>query len=86
MTAAVAELVVYRRAGCGHCVRLALGLRRRGIHYRTVDIWKDDGAADFVRRHAGGHETVPTVVIGDHVLVNPSARQVVAHLEELRAR
>jgi glutaredoxin-like protein len=86
MAAADPELVVYRRAGCGHCVRLAVGLRRRGIHYRTVDVWKDAEAADFVRRHAGGHETVPTVVIGDRVLVNPSARQVVAHLDELRAR
>jgi glutaredoxin len=79
------EPVVVRRPGCGYCVALAVGLRRRGIHYRSVDIWRDPDAAAFVRDHARGHETVPTVVVGDRVLVNPSARQVAAHLEELRA-
>jgi glutaredoxin-like protein len=78
------EIVVYKRPGCGYCMALAVGLRRRGIHYRSVDIWKDDGAAAFVRQHAGGDETVPTVVIDGRVLVNPSARQVVAHLEAAR--
>lgn len=75
------EIVVYRRPGCGYCMSLAIGLKRRGVHYRSIDIWKDPDAAAFVREHAGGHETVPTVVIGERVLVNPSARQVVAHLE-----
>ena len=57
-----------------------------GVPYRTVDIWKDPDAAAFVRRHARGHETVPTVVVGDTVLVNPSARQVIAHLEAPKVR
>ncbi|MDQ2648636.1 MAG: glutathione S-transferase N-terminal domain-containing protein [Actinomycetota bacterium] len=78
------EIVVYKRPGCGYCITLAVGLRRRGVHYRSVDISKDDDAAAFVRRHAAGNETVPTVVIGGRVLVNPSARQVVAHLEAAR--
>jgi mycoredoxin len=79
------EVVVYRRLGCGHCMALAVGLRRRGIAYRPVDIWRDEDAAAFVRSHAGGAETVPTVVIGDRVLVNPSARQVVATLDALQS-
>jgi mycoredoxin len=78
------EIVVYKRSGCGHCLALAVGLRRRGVRYRSIDIWKDDDAAAFVRQHAGGAETVPTVVIHGRVLVNPSARQVVAHLEAAR--
>lgn len=78
------EIVVYRRPGCGYCMALTLGLKRRGVRYESIDIWKDPDAAAFVREHAGGNETVPTVVIGERILVNPSARQVVAHLEAAR--
>ncbi len=41
------------------------------------DVWADAEAAAFVRRHAGGNETVPTVDVAGTVLVNPTARQVV---------
>jgi hypothetical protein len=39
------------------------------------DIWADEDAAAFVRRHAGGNETVPTVDVAGTVLVNPTARK-----------
>jgi glutaredoxin-like protein len=74
-------ILMYRRPGCPYCVTLSAGLRLRGVPFRTVDIWQDPDAAAFVRSHARGHETVPTVAIGDTVLVNPSARQVIAHLD-----
>jgi len=70
------EVVVYRRPGCGFCMTLELGLRRRGIEFRSVDIWKDPEAAAFVRSHARGNETVPTVTVAGQTLVNPSARTV----------
>lgn len=73
------EVVVYRRPGCGFCIRLELGLRRRGVAFRSVDIWADPEAAAFVREHARGHETVPTVTVAGQTLVNPSAK-VVAEL------
>jgi len=56
---------------------LRRGLRRSGLATREVDIWSDPSGAAFVRDHAGGDETVPTVEIGGTVLVNPSARRVV---------
>ena len=37
-----------------------------------------DEAAEFVRAHADGNETVPTVAVGSTVLVNPSAAEVLA--------
>lgn len=43
-----------------------------------VNIWTDRQAAGTLRRLAGGNETVPTVVIGDTALVNPSAAEVVS--------
>ena len=40
----------------------------------------DDEAAAIVRYFADGHETVPTVVIGEVGLVNPRAKDVLAVL------
>ncbi len=74
---AAAGVTVYWRPGCPYCASLRRGLRRSGLATHEVDIWADPSAAAFVRSHAGGHETVPTVDVGGAVLVNPSARQVV---------
>lgn len=71
-------IVVYRRAGCGFCASLRRQLRRAGVATVERDIWADEDAAAFVRCHAGGNETVPTVDVAGTVLVNPSARQVLA--------
>ena len=35
-----------------------------------------------MRFHANGNETVPTVVIGEVGMVNPSTRQVASYLEQ----
>lgn len=69
---------LFVRPGCPYCVGLQLGLRRAGLPYDEIDIWEELEAAAFVRRHANGNETVPTVQIGDVVLVNPSPSAVVA--------
>ncbi len=73
----IAAVTVYWRPGCPFCGALRRGLRRSGLATREVDIWSDPSAAAFVRAHAGGNETVPTVDVGGTVLVNPSARRVV---------
>ncbi len=70
----------YWRPGCPFCMLLRRALARAGIETVEHDIWDDPAAAAVVRSHAGGNETVPTVVIGDTGLVNPSASQVRAHL------
>ncbi len=57
-------------------------LRRVDLPTRRHNIWDDADAAATVRSHAGGSETVPTVVIGDQALVNPSARQLLAAVAE----
>jgi glutaredoxin len=71
-------VVVFWRRGCGFCMMLRRGLRKAGLTTVEVDIWQDPEAAAFVRRHARGNETVPTVAVGGEVMVNPSARAVVA--------
>ncbi len=69
------------RPGCPFCTKLRGGLRRRGVITTEVDIWEDRGAAERVRAVTGGDETVPTVFVGSHALVNPSVRDVVAAIK-----
>jgi mycoredoxin len=70
----------YWRPGCGFCSMLRRGLDKAGISTVDHNIWDDPGSAAIVRSYANGDETVPTVVIGDVGMVNPSARQVTEHL------
>ncbi len=67
---------LYWRPGCGFCMALERGLGRYDLPVRRHNIWEDAEAARFVRTHADGNETVPTVAIGDTVLVNPRPREV----------
>lgn len=71
------RVVVYRRPGCPFCGVLRHALRRAGLSVDEVDIWQDPAAAAFVRAHAAGNETVPTVDVAGTVLVNPPAARVV---------
>ncbi len=74
---------VYWRPGCGFCRSLVRSLERREIPMRFHNIWEDPHAAAVVRSVARGNETVPTVVIGDRSLVNPSAQAVEQVLGEI---
>ena len=76
------EAVFYWRPGCPFCYVLDAGLRRAGVDVTKVDIWADPRAAAEVRSITGGDETVPTVVVGDSAMVNPSTGQVVAAVRE----
>jgi glutaredoxin-like protein len=67
---------LYWRPGCPFCIALRTRLRRSAVPVREVNIWEDPEAAARVRAVASGNETVPTVFIGEHALVNPSIKQV----------
>lgn len=73
---------VYWRPGCGFCSSLRRGLDKVGLERSEHNIWDDPNSAATVRRYANGNETVPTVVVGDQGLVNPSAKQLIAFLAE----
>lgn len=76
MTEDPPAVTVYRRPGCPYCVALVAGLKVRGVPFASIDVWQDPEASAFVRAQSGGNETVPVVVVGDRVLVNPGARAV----------
>jgi mycoredoxin len=62
------------------CLRMRLALRWHHLRVHQINIWEDPDAAAFVRSVADGNETVPTVVIDGHPMVNPAPSQVVAAL------
>lgn len=71
---------MYWRPGCGFCSALERNLNRTGVAFTKRNIWEDPEAAAFVRSVARGNETVPTVVVGDTALVNPSVEEVTSLL------
>mgnify|MGYP001429687764 CR=1 FL=1 len=73
---------VFWRPGCPFLDGLGRRLDEAGVPTNLRNIWDDPDDAAIVRSIAGGHETVPTLVIGPVALVNPSARLVMATLRE----
>ena len=73
---------LYWRPGCGFCSMLRRGLDKAGIETIDHNIWDDPDDAAIVRHYANGNETVPTVVVGDVGMVNPSVKQLTAHLQQ----
>jgi len=69
------------RPGCGFCMRLERDLVAHGVPLQKHNIWEDPAHAATVRTHANGNETVPTVVIADTAMVNPSADDVLTVLQ-----
>ena len=74
--------IFYWRPRCGFCSHLRRELEAAGVALDERNIWEDETYAAFVRGVTGGDETVPTVVVGSHAMVNPRADRVI---ELLRA-
>jgi mycoredoxin len=79
----VPVLHFFWRPGCPFCASLRFRLKRAGVTVNEINIWENSDSAGFVRSVAGGNETVPTVAVGEHALVNPSIAAVLALLEEV---
>ncbi len=77
------SVIFYWRPGCPFCTRLERELDRAGIALDRRNIWDDPEHAAVVRSIANGNETVPTVVVGPHRMVNPPADDVLAALADI---
>lgn len=75
-------ITFYWRPGCGFCMGLERRLEKLGVPIEKHNIWEDPEAAAVVRSIANGNETVPTVVVGEARMVNPSADAVLAAVQE----
>lgn len=72
--------VVLWRPGCGFCRLLFSNLDRHEVAYEVRNIWDDDDARDLLNARIGC-ETVPSVLFGDELLVNPSITEVLERLD-----
>jgi mycoredoxin len=72
--------VVLWRPGCGFCRILFTGLERHDIAHTRVNIWEDAQARRMLNERIGS-ETVPSVMIGDALMVNPSVVDLLERLE-----
>lgn len=73
------------RPGCGFCRSLDRQLAQHDLTIHYHNIWENEAARETVRALAEGNETVPTIVIGDSGMVNPSASLVLRAIEEFSA-
>lgn len=71
--------VVFWKPTCAYCERLLRALRD-DPRVTWVNVWQDDEANRVVRSHNNGNELVPTALVGDVVLINPSAAELKAAL------
>jgi glutaredoxin len=62
---------------------LVRGLKKKRVPLEMHHIHEEPEAAAIVRQVAGGNETVPTVIIDNHALVNPTPEAVLGLLSEL---
>ncbi|MBK1784973.1 glutaredoxin family protein [Prauserella cavernicola] len=72
------EIEFYWRPGCPFCSMLRSSLEGSGLPVRDVNIWEEPDAAARVRAVANGNEVVPTVFVGEHALVNPTMKELIA--------
>lgn len=64
-------VTMYTTTWCGDCHRARRILNELGVGFREVDIERTPGAAEQVMQWANGRRVVPTITVGDRVLVNP---------------
>lgn len=71
-------VMMYSTTWCGYCRRLKRQMADAGIEFREVDIdeSRHRHLADRIEEKTGGYRTVPTIEVGDRLLVNPSIKEV----------
>jgi mycoredoxin len=72
----ISAVTMYTTPWCGYCVRLKRMLEAAKVVFREVNIERDTAAGDRIAAYTGGFRTVPTIDLGDRLLVNPSVREV----------
>jgi mycoredoxin len=67
------SVVAYTTSWCPDCIRSKRLMKSLGVPFREIDIEEVNGAEQEMRRRNGGSGKVPTIFIGDDViLVEPS--------------
>lgn len=77
------EIVVYMTSWCPDCTRSRRVLQRAGVAFREIDIEEVAGAEEAMRLRNGGSGKVPTICLREHVLIEPSDKELSRVLEEV---
>lgn len=70
------KIQVYTTTWCRDCHRAKWYLNEWGVEYEEIDIEKTPGAAQQVMDWANGRRVVPTILVGDRVLINPLVNEL----------
>lgn len=76
------QVTMFTTPWCGYCVRLKRQMTERGISFTEIDVDATPGYDEAIKAASGGYRTVPTLKVGDRMLVNPTVNQVEAALGE----
>lgn len=71
-------ITMYSTTWCPDCHRAKRFLEQNGVAYQEVNIERTPGAAEQVMSWANGKRVVPTITVGDRVLVNPKMLDLAA--------
>jgi mycoredoxin len=69
-------VTMYSTTWCGYCRRLKRQFDEAGIAYQEIDVDVEEHYGDRIVEATGGYRTVPTVQIGERLLVNPTLKEV----------
>ena len=73
-------IVMYGVQWCPDCSRARRVLKRHGIEYKEIDIDRESGAEGKMRSLNGGSGKVPTLIIGEETLIEPSDQDLTSAL------
>ena len=77
------HIIVYTTSWCVDCSRPRRLLRKLGIPFEEVDVEEVPGAESELMAMTGQSPKVPTVLINDQVLVEPTEEELRAALEAM---
>ncbi|MEP7218405.1 MAG: glutaredoxin domain-containing protein [Bacteroidota bacterium] len=69
-------VTMYSTTWCPDCHRAKMYLSQWGIDFKEINIEQTPGAAEQVMAWANGKRVVPTITVGEKVLVNPRMRDL----------
>lgn len=69
-------VTMYSTTWCGYCRRLKRQMDEAGISYEVIDVDEEPGYDDRIIAATGGFRVVPTLEVGEKLLVNPTIREV----------
>lgn len=75
-------VTVYMTRWCSDCARARKVFERLGVAYEEIDIERVPGAEQKMKSVNGGSGKIPTILIGEKILIEPSDDELTRALQE----